>query len=110
MSKYLLLGGYSPEAWTRMMETPGDRDAAVRKSCQDAGGNMEAFYWAFGADDYVLIADFPDDVSAGAFSVGLASSGALHDVRTIKLITKEEGQALLGKGKAVAAGYQKPGA
>jgi len=110
MSKYLVLGGYSPESWTRMMENPGDREAAVRKSCQDVDGTMEAFYWAFGEDDYVLLADFPDDVSAGAFSVGLASSGALHDVRTIKLITKEEGQALLNKGKTVAAGYQKPGA
>ena len=39
MSKYLCMGGYSPEAWTLMVDNPSDRAAAVRKVCEDAGGS-----------------------------------------------------------------------
>ena len=109
MPKYMVLGSYTSESWARMVETPGDRSAVARKACEDVGGNLEAFYWAFGPDDFVAIAELPDDASAAAVSVGVASSGALHNVHTVKLITMEEAQSLLAKAKSVAAGYRRPG-
>ena len=33
------------------------------------GGRIESFYYAFGEYDFVVIAEFPDNVSAGALSV-----------------------------------------
>ena len=109
MPKYMVLGSYTSESWTRMVENPGDRSAVARKACEDVGGSLEAFYWAFGPDDFVAIADVPDDASAAAVSVGVSSSGALHSVHAVKLITMEEAQAMLGKAKSVAAGYRRPG-
>jgi len=112
MPKYMFLGGYSPESWHRMMEhpgDPGDRQAAVNSLCQEAGGSLEAFYWTFGPDDYVYIADLPDDASASAISAAISSSGELHDHRTVKLITEEEGQTVLTKGKELASHYRRPG-
>jgi uncharacterized protein with GYD domain len=109
MPKYLLLGSYTSESWARMVENPGDRSAVARKACEDVGGNLDAFYWAFGPDDFVAIADVPDDASAAAVSAGVSSSGALHSVHTVKLMTMEEAQAMLRKAKSVAAGYRRPG-
>jgi len=109
MPWYLCTGGYSPEAWALMVENPSDREAAVRRVCEDAGGHLEVFYWSFGPDDWVFICDLPDDVTAAAVSVTLSSSGRLRNVRTQRLITAQEARSLLAKGKALASGYQRPG-
>ncbi len=109
MPKYMVVGSYTAESWARMVETPGDRSAAARAACEAVGGTLDAFYWAFGPDDFVAIADVPDDASAAAVSVGVSSSGAVHGLRTIRLLTMDEGQALLQRARTVAAGYRRPG-
>ena len=109
MPKYLCMGGYSPEAWTLMVDNPSDRAAAVRKVCEDAGGQLDIFYWSFGPDDWVFICDLPDDVTAAAVSVAISSSARLRNVRTQRLITTQDAQSLLAKAKALAGGYQRPG-
>ena len=109
MPKYMVIGSYTSESWARMVENPGDRAAVARAACEAVGGSLESFYWAFGPDDFVAIAEVPDDASAAAVSVGVSSSGALHGVRTIKLLDADESQALLQRAKVVAAGYRRPG-
>lgn len=37
MAKYAVMGGYTAEAWSRMIDNPGDRVAAVQKVAQAAG-------------------------------------------------------------------------
>jgi uncharacterized protein with GYD domain len=109
MAKYAVIGGYTAEAWAKMIENPGDRVAAVTKVAQALGGKVESFYWSFGDDDYLAIVDAPDDVTAAAFSVAVGSSGSLRNLRTIKLITVDEGRKLLEKAKAAKAVYAPPG-
>jgi uncharacterized protein with GYD domain len=110
MAKYALLGGYTAEAWSRMIENPGDRVEAVTKAAEALGSKLEAFYWSFGDDDYLAIVDAPDDVAAAAFSVAVGSTGSLRNLRTIKLITADEGRKLLEKAKVAKAAYVPPGA
>ena len=62
MAKYALIGGYTSEAWAKMIENPGDRVAAVRKVAEAAGGKLESFFWSMGEDDYLAIVDAPDDI------------------------------------------------
>jgi uncharacterized protein with GYD domain len=109
MSKYAVIGGYTAEAWAKMIENPGDRVAAVTKVAQALGGKVESFYWSFGDDDYLAIVEAPDDVTAAAFSVAVGSSGSLRNLRTIKLITVDEGRKLLEKAKTAKAVYAPPG-
>lgn len=109
MPKYMVAGSYTSESWARMVDNAGDRSAVVRKTCEDVGATLETYYWAFGPDDFVAIVDVPDDASVAAISVGVSSSGAVHKVHTVRLITMEETQALLAKAKTVAAGYRRPG-
>jgi hypothetical protein len=51
-----------------------------------------------------------DDISAAAFSVAVGSSRTLRDLRTIKLISLEEGRKVLEKAKTAKAAYAPPGA
>jgi uncharacterized protein with GYD domain len=107
--KYLLIGGYTAEAWARFVGNPEDRTGPVRKAAESVGAKLDNLYWTFGEDDYVGIIDAPDDVTAAAFSVAVGSSGSLRNLRTTKLITAEELQRVLAKAKAGAAAYVPPG-
>ncbi|HVS07126.1 MAG TPA: GYD domain-containing protein [Candidatus Dormibacteraeota bacterium] len=110
MAKFALLGGYTAEAWSKMIDNPGDRTAAVSKALEALGGKLESFYWSFGDDDFLGIIEVPDDTAAAAFSVAVGSSGTLRNVRTIKLISLDEGRKVLEKAKATKAAYSPPGA
>jgi uncharacterized protein with GYD domain len=109
LPKYAVIGGYTSEAWAKMLDNPGDRATAVRKVAEAVGAKLEQFYWSFGDDDYLAIFDAPDDITAGAISVAVGSSGTLRNLRTIKLITQEEGKKVLEKAKAAKAVYAPPG-
>ena len=110
MAKYAVLGGYTAEAWSKMVENPGDRTAAVTKAIEALGGKLETFFWSFGDDDFLGIIEAPDDIAAAAFSVAVGSSGSLRNLRTIKLISLEDGRKVLEKAKATKAVYAPPGA
>jgi len=110
MAKYLVLGGYTTEAWAKMIDNPGDRTAAVTKVLEGLGGKLESFYWSFGDDDFLGIIEVPDDMAAAAFSVAVGSTGSLRNLRTIKLISLGDGAKMLEKAKAAKAAYAPPGA
>ena len=110
MPKYMLVGSYTSDSWARMVENPQDRSVAARTAVEAVGGTLETFYWAFGPDDWVAIADLPDAASAGAVSIGVSSAGAVHSVRTVRLITMAESQAMLQKAQSVAKEYRVPSA
>ena len=48
MAKYAFFFTYSSEAWARMIQSPGDRTAAVRQLASALGGSVESIYWMFG--------------------------------------------------------------
>jgi uncharacterized protein with GYD domain len=68
------------------------------------GGTLEAFYYAFGEDDVVGIADLPDNVSAAAFALAINASGAVQ-ARTTVLMTPAEVDAAAKK----TVNYRPPG-
>ena len=59
MSLYIYRGRYNAEAVKGMMTVPDDREAAIAKVLQNAGGKLLAYYLTFGEDDFLLIADCP---------------------------------------------------
>jgi uncharacterized protein with GYD domain len=108
MSKFALIGGYTQQSMAAMVQNPSDRSAAAREVIESVGGKLESFYWMFGEDDFIAIFDAPDDVTAAAGAVAVSSSGALKNVRTIKLITMDETQKLLEKARKAV--YHPPSA
>lgn len=110
MPKYAFLGGYTPEAWKGMIDNPESRRAAVAKAAEAVGAKLDSFFWSFGDDDFLVIADAPDDMAAAAVSVGVAASGRLRHMRTIRLIPENEEVSLLGKAQTVSRAYVAPGA
>jgi uncharacterized protein with GYD domain len=105
MPKYLVQASYTPEGFKGLeKEKASGRQAAVAKAVEGVGGKVEAFYYAFGADDAILIFDLPDNVTAAALALTVAASG-LVQIRTTPLLTVEEVDEALKK----KVSYKGPG-
>jgi len=88
--------------------SPGRRDQAPRNRRarrRSVGGKIEAFYFCFGDQDAIIIAELPDAASAAAVSLAVSSTGAAR-LTTTPLITVEEMDHAAGKKTA----YRAPGA
>ncbi len=90
MSKYLFHGSYTEEGLKGLLKEGGSkRREATEQLVKSVGGTLEAYYFAFGDNDFYLLADAPDNVSATACSLVANASGAVK-VKTVALLTPEE--------------------
>lgn len=106
MAKYLFHGSYTAEGVKGVIKDGGTgRKDAVKQLVESVGGKLEAMYFAFGKDDWFIIADLPDAESAVAISATTGSSGSVN-LQTTVLLTPEQVDA--GMKKAVK--YRRPGA
>jgi uncharacterized protein with GYD domain len=105
MPKYLLQASYTTEGIQGLVEdSASGRRADVQAAVKAAGGKVEVFYYAFGADDAIIILDLPDNVTAAAVGLTIAGSGAVR-ARTTPLLTVEE----VDKALEVKMRYRAPG-
>jgi len=105
MPKYLFQGSYTEKGLSGLLKEGGSkrRDAA-EQVIKSVGGTQEAFYFAFGDNDFYVIADMPDNVSTSAVSLLVNASGAVK-VNTIVLLTPEEVDQVIRK----SVEYRPPG-
>ncbi len=90
MSKYLFHGSYTEEGLKGLLKEGGSkRREAAEQVIESLGGSVEAYYFAFGDDDFYLIADLPDNVSSTAGSLVVNASGTVK-VKIVVLLTPEE--------------------
>jgi uncharacterized protein with GYD domain len=105
MPKYLFQAAYTAEGIKGLeRDKAAGRKAAITKAVESLGGRVEALYWAFGAHDWIVVADLPDNASATAFSFAVSGSGLLHVVTT-PLVSAEETDSAFQK----KAQFQPPG-
>ena len=58
MPKYLIQGSYSQQGLKGMLKEGGSkRREAAGQIIKATGGRLEAYYYAFGSDDFVIIAE-----------------------------------------------------
>jgi uncharacterized protein with GYD domain len=106
MPKYLLQVRYTTDGIGGLVkDSASGRRADVQAAVRAVGGKVEAFYYAFGENDAVVILDLPDNVTAAAVSLTTSASGAVH-VRTTPLLTVED----VDKALEVNMKYRAPGA
>jgi uncharacterized protein with GYD domain len=106
MAKYLWNASYTQAGVQGLIKEGGSsRRDLVAKLLADIGGSLEAFYYTFGEDDVIVIADIPDNVSAAAISMTVAASGAVR-VKTTVLLTPEE----IDRATEKSVAYRPPGA
>ena len=106
MPYYLIQTAYTSESWAKMIKNPQDRVELVRPAIEGLGGRIEAGYISFGEYDFTTIVEFPDNVSAAAFSISVSSKGGLKAFKTTPLMTMAEAQSAMTR--ADASTYEPP--
>src|SRR5262245_44691298 len=90
MPKYLCSGSYTEEGLKGLLKEGGSkRRAAVEQLAKEMGGKLEAFYFAFGSDDFHIILDLPSNVDMTAVALVATASGSWKSRNTVR-ITPEE--------------------
>ena len=90
MAKYLYHGTYTDKGIKGLMKDGGTKRMEVTKrAIESLGGKMEAYYFAFGSNDFYIIADAPDNVNALSGSLIANASGTVK-INITALITPEE--------------------
>jgi len=90
MAKYMITGSYTVDGIKGVLKEGGTgRRKAVETAIKAMGGHLEAFYYTFGTHDVFGIAEIPDNVTAVALAMGIASTGTIN-VSTTVLLTPEE--------------------
>jgi uncharacterized protein with GYD domain len=106
MGMYLARFSYSRDALHALVANPVDRTEAVKSAVESVGGKLEGFWYSFGEFDGAVLMDMPDDASAAAFAVTVASAGGLTKFETTPLMSPTEGVEAFRK--AAAASYSPP--
>jgi len=105
MPKFLVQGSYTAEGAKGLRKDGASKRRQVAEALlKEAGGKLDAFYYAFGDTDFALIADLPDNVSSAALSLAVNASGVTK-IKTTPLLTVEEMDAATKK----QLGYRGPG-
>jgi uncharacterized protein with GYD domain len=105
MPKYLIEASYTAEGAKGLLKDGGTkRRQAAEAALKSAGATLEAFYFAFGERDAIVIVDAPDHASVAGASVAINASGAVT-TKTIVLLTPEEMDSAVKK----TVSYTAPG-
>jgi uncharacterized protein with GYD domain len=106
MPKMLVLGSYTEAGIKQVMQQGGSaRVAVVKKLLEATGARLVSMDFAFGSDDFVVIAEGPDNVAAATASILTASLGIARP-RVIVLLSPEEVDAAAEKARQIAAAMQ----
>src|SRR6185437_6982637 len=90
MPKYLVQGSYTDQGMKGLLKEGGSkRRAMVEQLAKEMGGKLEAFYFAFGGDDFVIVLDLPSNTDMAATAIVAQASGAVKSRVTV-LVTPEE--------------------
>ena len=73
-----------------------DRAEAGKQLAGKFGGSLKEIYWTLGAYDIVAVSEAPDDESATAFALALASQGNVRTT-TMRAFNANEMKSIIAK-------------
>ena len=105
MGKYLVTASYTAEGAKGLIADGGTaRRKAVDALAASVGGTIEAFYYCFGGNDIVLIADAPNDEAMAAICMTVGASGGASCETTVLL-----SPAQIDAATKLSPAYRPPG-
>ncbi len=105
MPKYLIQASYTSGGIQGLVnDSASGRRADVQTAVKELGGKVEAFYYAFGDDDAIVIVDLPNNIAAAALSLTISGRSAVR-VRTTPLLSVED----VDQALEIETQYRAPG-
>ncbi|HEX7890495.1 MAG TPA: GYD domain-containing protein [Ramlibacter sp.] len=95
MATYIALATFTEQGLRTVKDTVKRADA-VRESAPKYGVKVRDVFWTQGPNDVVLLCEAPDDATASAFTLAVASAGNVR-CQTLRAFTRDEMDAILRK-------------
>jgi uncharacterized protein with GYD domain len=110
MPYYMTQWTYKDRQIEALVDNPHDRYTVIQKLFDSFGGKLHQFFLSFGDYDGVIIAEFPDSVSATACLLTIAKSGGVDRLKTTALIGPKEALKAMKLAGKTKTGYAPPSA
>lgn len=105
MAHYLFRAHYTQQGIEGILKEGAKRRLkAIDALVKSVGGKVEAAYWSFGDEDFVMLAELPSNAAAAAASTRVAASGAAGVSTTVLLTAAEVDEA-----RGLKVTYRPPG-
>ena len=108
MSRLITTGRFTLDYAKNLVGAPEDREKAVRKLVEAAGGKLIGFYFTTGDSDFMLIVEGESE-SIIAAMLATATTGMVTDVSTVRAWTGAEFKAIAEKAAKLKGDYRPPG-
>jgi uncharacterized protein with GYD domain len=95
MASFIVLANFTDQGIRQVKDTL-QRAEAFRELAKNAGVTVKDMYWTLGQYDIVAICDAPDDETATALSLSVASFGNVK-TQTLRGFSAAEMAKILGK-------------
>jgi uncharacterized protein with GYD domain len=110
MPIFITQGRFTREYVKGGLAKPEDRQAAVAKLCEQAGGRMLSLHFTLGQYDFMLLTDMPDAKSAATVALAAAGGGGVEGTTTTQAFTTAEAKDLFASAGKIAKSYKPMGA
>jgi len=110
MAIFITQGRFTREYLKGGLAKPEDRQAAISRLCEQAGGKLLSLYFTMGRYDFIVISEMPDAEAASVISLVAAAGGGIEDAVTTHAYTTGEAKALFERAGRIAGSYKPMGA
>jgi uncharacterized protein with GYD domain len=108
MAQFLFQVAYTSDSWATQVHQHANVLERIQPLLDGLGGSVTACFYAFGDYDLVLLADFPGDDEAAAFSLAATAGGSLKSIKTTPLLTVDQGITAMKRAEEVGRSYHPP--
>lgn len=109
MIRLVTRGRFTHDYAKGLLAAPEDREPAVRKLVEGAGGKLVNFYFTTGETDFLLVSEANDAESIIAALLAATAAGTISDVTTARAWTGAEFKGIADKASKAASAYRAPG-
>jgi uncharacterized protein with GYD domain len=109
MATFITQGRFTREYIRGGLAKPEDRQGALAKLCEAAGGRFIGMYFTLGHYDFLVVSDMPDARAAASIALAASGAGGIIDVVTLQAFTSAEGKELFERAGKLASQYKPMG-
>jgi uncharacterized protein with GYD domain len=95
MATFVVLASFSDQGIKNVKQTI-ERADAFKQMATNVGATIKDIYWTLGSHDVVAICEAPDDETATALSLSVASRGNVRS-ETLRAFSVDEMKKVVGK-------------
>ncbi|MGZ4428222.1 MAG: GYD domain-containing protein [Nocardioidaceae bacterium] len=108
MAQFLFQVAYTRDSWATQVRERGNVLERIQPLIDGCNGSVSSCFYAFGDYDLILLADFPGDEEAAAFSLAATAGGSVKNIKTTPLLTVDQGISAMHRANEAGRAYHPP--